>query len=122
MSASKSCGNKKTAGAMGCPPAVVFERSNAGYFDMFATFKASYFAELLLGRVYGASIGSGVTDLFECDVNFFERFFTKVRDAQQLLRRAAEQIAYSENPSLFEAIRCSNGQTDFCGAQFESFA
>jgi hypothetical protein len=53
-------------------------------------------------------------------VDFLERLFTEVGNAQQCLRATVEQVANGEDPFFFEAIGGSNLQIDFGNAQLQT--
>jgi hypothetical protein len=52
------------------------------------------------------------TNTFQRQVNFFQGLLAEIRDAQQILAGAMEQIVDGEDPFFFETVRGANRQPD----------
>jgi hypothetical protein len=81
----------------------------------------SDFGRLAKLELPGTSIAPIESDVFESRVHFFERLLAKVRDFQQVIASAVQQISHREDPSFFQTICCTNRKPDLGGAQIQSF-
>jgi len=80
--------------------------------------KADY-SRTLARLVFNA--GAVKANFFQGGVDFFQRLFAEIGNAQQVGTGCAEQVLHGENAFLLQTVRGANGQADLSGAEAKAF-